>query len=116
MLIDPITVTVKRSGLGSHVDGRWLDVPQAPFTILADVQPMGGRELLNEAGGQREGQWLKLYTETPLQTADVDTGRRADVIAYQGSEYEAQRVTTWAAIGLDHYKVECRLINPERTV
>lgn len=110
MLIDPISVTVTRFGPGGHIGGQWADGSDSTLTIEADVQPLNARDLMNVPEGQREAGWIKLYSETLLRTVDDVQGCRADVVAYKGRRWEVQKVTTWEAIGLDHFKAECRLI------
>ena len=93
----PLTVT--RYAAGSYSNGNYVNGATSTFSIIMSVQPINGRELIYLPEGQRTRQFLTGYTETLLQTANQEAGTKADVVAYNGRNYEVQRVEYWESTG-----------------
>lgn len=60
------TVKVRRKGDPTNVKGRLKPNFVDAFDIIANVQPVSGRELLNVEEGDRDRQRLDFYTRTKL--------------------------------------------------
>ena len=104
-------------------DGYFVSSNSDPlkFQIMASVQPMSGEDLLILPEGERTSTYLKIYTETPLQTASADGSpkgsdsnlTKADVVVYNGKKYEVHGVEIYDRIR-PHYKCMLRsLYQPE---
>jgi hypothetical protein len=93
------TYTVTRLGEGSIVAGRYVDGASSTFEIIASIQPTNGRDLLRLPEGLRTKQLLSVWTDTPLRTADAPSGPKADVITYQGRQFQVETVLDWAESG-----------------
>jgi hypothetical protein len=99
------SVTVTRAAAGSYVDGRWVAGSTSTLTVTASAQPHRARpdELLHLPEADRTRESLRLYTETELQTADEETQTPADLVTWDGEQWEVVRVESWP-LGLAHYK------------
>jgi hypothetical protein len=99
-------VTVTRPSGGSYVSGRWVDGLNSSLAIVASVQPDRARpnELLHLPEGDRAREGIRLYTETSLRTSNEADGTPADLIEWQGEQWEVVRVESWP-LHISHYKV-----------
>lgn len=106
LLATPITVT--RSAIGTYVDGRWVAGATSSVSITGSVQPakMRHEELLRLPEGDRNRSAIRVYSKSELLSNDESTGQVADVVAWQGEQYEVQKVDVWAE-GIAHYKALC---------
>lgn len=69
------------------------------LSILASVQPLGGRDLLRLPEGERSRQWVAVFTATALRVADAPNGQMADLVSYRGEQHEVQSVEQWDESG-----------------
>ena len=106
LLTGKTTLTIKRQGAGSYVNGRWTDgttVTPAP-TITANVQPANTRDLLLLPESERTKEWVKLYTSDLIRTMNEGTGGwAADEFTWNGYVYRVMRVKRYQMGVLDHY-------------
>ena len=65
----------------------------APFT--GAVVPASPTAMLRLPEGRRSDRAIEVYTETDLVVADVTNGTRADVVTYEGRDYEVLDVRDW---------------------
>ena len=100
------TVSFKRHAPGAHVEGRYVEGGVTVLTAEASAQPLNGSEIKMLPEGRRNDEAMKFYTETKFQTSDEKNKINADLITYDGKEYEVHKVANWS-IGTDipHYKV-----------
>jgi hypothetical protein len=68
------------------------------------VQPLTGQERVLLPELIRDQNLIKLYTQCPLQSVDVEGKLRADRIDYEDHEYVVQNVQNWGPNGC-YYKV-----------
>lgn len=108
-LLSNETIKVKREGAGgSYIDGHYVAGPDTNTTIKANVQPMGGSELLQLPESDRLREPLRFYSTIELQENDL-VERVLD-----GREYEIQRLGNWAVFrGLKHYKAIGLLVDAQ---
>lgn len=86
-------VTIQRKNAGSRVNGRWVDgADLPPLVIVASLQPVSGQDLMHLPEGQRTKTVIKLYTNTVLYTVREAVSKVADIIVWEGKEYEVSRV------------------------
>lgn len=97
-------VTVTRPGVTTYVSGERTDGASTTLTILASVQPLHGAELLNFEEGQRSKASIKVYTDTELRTLNEAAGTKADLVTWQGAQYEVQRCDPWQVGLLNHWR------------
>lgn len=55
--------------------------------------------------GRRQTEAFRLYTETRLIAANDNTGVNADLVEYEGADYEVLSVDRWKNGILPHYKI-----------
>lgn len=99
----PVTVT-RASSEGEYVDGDFQPADPAILTVRAHIQPVSGREMLTFEEGERTREAIRLYADQELRPADEAAGLAADVVAYNGANYQVQRVQPWPLGGLPHWK------------
>lgn len=106
LLTGKTTLTIKRQGAGSYVNGRWVDgttVTPAP-TITANVQPANTRDLLLLPESERTKEWVKVYTSDVIRTMNEGAGGwAADEFTWNGYVYKVMRVKRYQMGVLDHY-------------
>ena len=90
------SLTVTRQTAGSWVDGDWVDgASTETLTIRGSIQPMGLRELELFPEGERHREQRKLYSETELKVAELDTPRTGDIVSYAGKSWRVHGLTTY---------------------
>lgn len=96
MLLGSTTVTVERPGAQTIVAGEVLDGAITTFTVKASVQPIGGREREDLPEGYRTRGRYKMYQKrgSRLQTTNLETNQREDIVLYDGRRFE---VVAWSA-------------------
>lgn len=105
---ETITITTGAKSGGSFVKGRWSPGADAsPGGILANVQPLNGKEVLQLSEGDRTCQTLKIYTDDPIAlnaivTRDID-----------GLKYEVLKVDHWVFQNIPHYKAIVALLDSQ---
>lgn len=88
-------VTLTRYAAGSYVNGTYVPGATAVSTIKMSVQPVRGEELLNLPEAQRTSKMMKGYSAVLLHTAKTSPSEKADLITWQGVQYEVQAVEQW---------------------
>lgn len=108
-------VTLTRYAAGAFADGTYAPGSATTSTIVMSVQPLKGSELLNLPEAQRVSKMLKGYAAVELYTAQNSPSKKADLITWQGSQYEVQAVEPWRASGSTmspFWKVMLAGVNP----
>jgi len=95
-LLGETTLTRRRYGAGSYVDGYWVDGVATTADIVASVQPMSGRdrEVLEEGVRTRDGRKLYVADRTALQTAAQSSAEKADEVQVDGAWFTVVHVDT----------------------
>ena len=91
----PDTITRRRSGAGSYVNGEWVLGSETEVDLRAAVQPLA-LEDADFAGGAQLQERLKVYlpaSEGELRAAADDAP--ADVVVYGGKVYVVEESRTW---------------------
>jgi len=89
------TVTVNRRAAGAWVAGDWVPGTPSTFDITMSVQPLTDKELLDLPEAQRTRRTIKGYTDTFLNTTSKEDATEADLVEYDGRDFEVQRVEQW---------------------
>jgi len=80
--------TAKRVTAGTYVNGVFVPGTNSTFTIQASIQPLSDIDLSTLPEGQREGDLIKLYTDTELYgIGAAGSGQEPDKVVWQGSDY-----------------------------
>lgn len=107
-MLGETTLQLHRTAAGTHVNGVWVPGAVTEITIRGSLQPINARELALLPEGERtRGRW-KLYTRTPLRTANPAEYTEADRIAWQGRTLTVVQVRDYAHVGgsLAHYRAD----------
>lgn len=105
LLTHKVPITLIRKSAGDYVDGVWVDGVSEEITILANVQPTKGSELLSLPESDRSRDIIKLYTTDEILGIQEGDGKTSpDLIIWQGSTYEVKLVYTQRMGVLDHTK------------
>ena len=91
----PDTITRRRSGSGSYVNGEWVPGTETQAELRPAVQPLA-LEDADFAGGAQLQERLKVYlpaSEGELRAAVDDAP--ADVVVYGGKVYVVEESRTW---------------------
>ncbi len=86
-------------GAFDDVHGRYIAGGKTATDIVASVQAPTGAiaKLLPE--GRRVEDSIAVYTSADLRTDQTPAGPKADRVAYQGKQYEVQKLFDWVANG-----------------
>lgn len=87
-----ITVTRRT---GSYSGGVWSVDSSSTIAVKASASRAKGLELERLPEGQRNQSVLRLLTLTEILAADGESGQMADVLAYDGDNWEVRSVTDW---------------------
>ncbi|MCK5444380.1 MAG: hypothetical protein KAI73_02080 [Rhodospirillaceae bacterium] len=100
------SVQIQRQSGAYDAGGIWQPDLPAPFNIRAGVQPLTGLELQRLPTGQRQVARYKVYTNTALQTVELNPGQRPDLLTYKGQTLEVVSVEDWQdhQASTKHYK------------
>jgi len=106
-LLGADTYTVTRREKSTRVKMDVTRGAESTFEIYASVQPMSGDELQREAQGLRATHGIKIYArlDTILRTveepgAGADAGLPADILTWEGRDYQIQRISPWTNVAL----------------
>lgn len=91
--------TVKRTDSGSYSDetGKWEPGTQEDITVVAIIQPLGGKEIARLPEADRTRERLRCFSDTELRTHTQDSGAKADFVTYNGKIYQVESVEPWPA-------------------
>ncbi len=108
LLIKQNSITVKRTATGTYTAGVYVAGSVSTISVTGNIQP-ANPDYINQIKdinleGKDTTAMIQIFTESPLYTVDDSPSQKADVITYNGADYEVRRVATWSGIGLNHYK------------
>ena len=114
---DPFTLERPlKSATGGHDDGfgNWIDKSTKSHIIKAkgSIQPLDGIDLQKLPESFREVESYIVFTKLFLRSLDGEKGIEADILKFDGNEYEVQRVENWRQLHTKHYK--CWVVRVER--
>lgn len=94
------TYQVTRKAASTYVDGKAVAGASTTFEIVASIQPVSGREILQFAESERTREMRAVYTETELFTRS--STNEPDKVSINGETFEVMRVEFWEAFGGVH--------------
>ena len=110
-------ITVKRDkNPEMTIKGKRVDDVYEDFIITASVQPIRPDEIVEDSvGAERNRQAIRLYSFDELRVNNEKLKLKADIVVYQGENYEVRQVDKWVdnKMKLVHYKSVAFLINKE---
>lgn len=99
------TLTVRRRDAATtYVDGIAQAGSTSNVSISASVQPLKPNEMELLPEGRRDSEAFRLYTETQLFPANDSTNKNADIVEYNGKDYEVLSCAEWQNKVIPHYK------------
>lgn len=110
LLTHLVEATRIRTAPGSYVNGVWTEGIQSSTTILINIQPIRGYELMSMPESDRSREWVKFYTTEDIQgikegsLSGAATPQNPDLIVWDGRTFEVSRVSTYKMGVLDHTK------------
>lgn len=108
--IGPVTVT--RFTPGARANGVYTPgVPDIIPDVFISIQPLSGRELLSLPEGDRTRNWMKGYSAIQLFTADQSEAKKADLVEFQGKQFEVRESQPWVWAD-SHWKIRIAEVNP----
>lgn len=97
------TYQVSRTAAGVYdANGRYTAGAVTSLDIIASVQPVGGRKLMDLPEGQRGDEIRVVYTRTELFSRAP--GRDPDRVSIDGAAWTCVRVERWQSFGDSHCK------------
>ncbi|WP_448510322.1 hypothetical protein [Immundisolibacter sp.] len=109
------SVTLKSYAAGSYVNGFWVEGALTTSTITASVQPLTPRETLLLPEGDRQREWLKLYSTYQFKVQKDGTMNQSDRIVVDGKEYFVMKCTDFTShnsLGIKYYRADICSVNP----
>ena len=104
---------VRRFGQQSEIQG-FLHSNHKDIECSLHVHPATD-SVRSESEGQRHLVYLQGHGNVPLVTADESTGRKADLLRYQGRWYECTSSEYWEHTLLSHYNYKFTLVPIDRS-
>lgn len=109
-------LTAMRPGVGTYVDGYYQPAVDTQIDFVGSPQPLSARESEVLSEGDRQKEWIKIYTKTELKGQREESGvlYGSDRVTVDGRVYVVIRVwpyTMPGSVSLRHFKVEACLEN-----
>lgn len=83
------TYPLKREMKGTYTNGEWVPGINDPLTqVIANIQPVTGKELEALEIGKRNLGKIKIYTDTELIVSEDGDNQNGDLITWQNEKYE----------------------------
>lgn len=98
--------TVKRFvTAGTYVNGVFVSGSSTTFTIQASIQPLSDIDLSTLPEGQREGDMVKIYTDTDLFGIGASgSGQEPDKVEWRGAYYTISSKSVRQMGVISHYR------------
>ena len=100
-------VTGAKSGGSYDNDGLWSPGATTSIEVLANVQPLNGKEILQLSEGDRTKQTLKIYSDSAIPANAIVTRN------YDGLKYEVLKRDHWIFQNIPHYKAVVALVDSQ---
>lgn len=88
MIFFPKTYSVKKYAEGTRVKGRYVNGVRTTVSVVADAQPITGKELESLNIGRQELGKIKIYMDEQLRISDEGTKQNGDIFVWHGDDYE----------------------------
>jgi len=116
-LFKSVPLIRRRKAGGSRVKGQW--VPGTPSDTVFDGswQPAGGKILELLPAGKRSREVYKCFAglDMDFTSADDHGDEEADVIVWEGKEYEVTTAAKWNNGLIPHWELLCTRPKPGET-
>ena len=97
-------VEVIRPGVGSYINGVWVNGLNTTLTIRANVQPVPAIVMETLPEGYRTRSAFILYTNSELFTSD-DNNNNPDIVLLYGKRYFVTKKEIWQNTVIAHYEI-----------
>jgi hypothetical protein len=98
----------KKTG-GGYVKGQWKEGAPNDTPFMGSWQPAGGKTLELLPAGKRSREVYKCFApiELDITPADENGETEADIIVWEGKEYEVTTAQKWNNGNLPHWELLC---------
>lgn len=96
--------TITRYAAGTMVKGRYVAGSTSTLTIQASIQPVSGEDLKSLPEGRRLDDFVKVYTDSNLQSLQEVSTVQQDRLTWRGHTYECISVDARQMGIINHYK------------
>ena len=112
----PIAVSSGDMTAGSYDgNGMWVEPTRTLFTVIASVQNLSAKELLLKPEGDRQKEWLKLYSTYRFKVQKDGALFVSDIVTIDGRVYQVMSCADWSvhsAMDINYYRADIVSINP----
>lgn len=107
MSLGSMTLIKRSFGPGHQVKGDWVEGPATDTPFQGTAQPASGQVIQMLPEGKRNIEAILVFAPIELEftTAEPRLQRSADIIIWQGREYEVQTVRKWDAGIYPHWEL-----------
>lgn len=96
---------VKRISPGHYDDaGDWVPGTETNLTLMMSIQPLRVDEMDALPEGRRNSRAVKIYSGDELLLAEQTTGQNADLVTWQGKQWEVMGCDPYQMGVISHYK------------
>jgi hypothetical protein len=108
-LFQSVSLIRRRKAGGAYVKGRWITGEAGDTGFKGTWQPAGGKTLELLPEGKRSGEVYKAFAPVALDftSADAHGEAEADLIIWQGKEYEVTTAALWNNGLIPHWELLC---------
>jgi hypothetical protein len=109
-LFPNVSLIRRRKGGGGYVKGVWVPGVKIEDRLFkSSWQPVSGKALEQLPEGKRSGEVYQAYPPISMdfRTADAHTGAEADIVVWDGKEFEVTLASRWANGILPHWEIIC---------
>ena len=112
-LLETTTIHIKTRGPVRYVKGKIVQDQAADKKIEGNIQPERNLSKIRETFGSHVEAAIKVYTENDSGIKTQEKGCDADVICYDGRDWEVAEVRKYDDV-IPHYKIIAILKKDER--
>ena len=104
-----VSLSVIRQPAGSWVNGRYESGTPTNISIVGNIQPLprGIRTKLNPEGDLTTGAYMLFTNDMVRQKREGVGGYEADIVVWNGDQYEVVQAYQYGMGPLDHYEAVC---------
>lgn len=95
---------VTRKAAGAHVNGKWVAGADTTYELRGNLQPLTDKEMLTLPEGRRGSSAFKIFSDIPMQYANVQTHTNSDTLLINGVLHECIASNPWQNGIRSHYK------------
>jgi hypothetical protein len=104
-----VSLIRRRYSGGEYVKGQWHKGTPVDAPFKSSWQPVTGKALEMLPEGKRSGEVYKAFPDMSLDftSADAHAGVAADIVVWNGKEYEVTVAALWNNGLIPHWEIVC---------